>query len=367
MKVSTAHLALTCLLITVTSQAQVKKGGLFGFGRGNENELSSELFPNADSQDAVAVSTIEDAIKPPEESSSGFNIFKGGQPKKVDNVSYSIEDGQRVESVTEEVVEEKRKRLFSFGKKKTDKVTNGVPKPAHSVPSAPAVPVAYQTPKVSDSSTGSMSSEDLAAIDGSLEKAVQKKGGFFGMFGKKKESTIPTGPSSVNVSAGLKSVPERTTVAATTTASAPKPAPAPAPRNVRPIPASTTAPEPPKPEAMTIANNAPTPEFEGSTTTASVKEKKDGNFLMTPINKLRPSKKESAPVDLTGAETIIQNGEIVVPSSTGNGGEAAASDAGSNMPRQAPRVINGATTYSSWDDVEGTSTSAVEKILRTIR
>ena len=88
---------------------------------------------------------------------------------------------------------------------------------------------------------------------------------------------------------------------------------------------------------------------------------------MTPINKLRPSKKESAPVDFTGAETIIQNGEIVVPSSTGNGGETAASDMGSNMPRQAPRVINGATTYSSWDDVEGTSTSAAEKILRTIR
>ena len=365
MKVLTAHLVLTCLLFTVTSQAQVKRGGLFGFGRGDENKLSSEHSPNAEPQGALPVSTIEDAIKPPKESSAGFNIFKGGQPKTVDNVSYSIQDGQRVESVAEEVVEEKRKGLFSFGKKKTDNVTNEVLEPAPTVPFAPAVPVAYQTPTGSDSGTASMSSEAVAALDGSLDKAAEKKGGFFGMFGKKKVPNIPTGPSTVDVSAGLTAVPEPTTVAATTTTSAPKPAPAPAPRNVRPITSSTVAPDPPKPEATTIANNAP--EFEGSTTTASVKEKKSSNFLMTPINKLRPSKKESAPVDFTGAETIIQNGEIVVPSSTGNGGETAASDMGSNMPRQAPRVINGATTYSSWDDVEGTSTSAAEKILRTIR
>ena len=366
MKVSIAHFVLTCLLFTVTSQAEVNRGGLFGFGRGDENKRSSEFSPNAEPQGSVPVSTIEDAVKPPEESSTGFNIFKGGKPRKVDNVSYSIEDGQRVEIVTEEVVEEKRKGLFSFGKKKTDKVTNEVLEPAPTVPSAPAVPVAYQTPTDSDSSTASISSEALAAIDGSLDRAVEKKGGFFGMFGKKKKkSNVPAGPSTVDVSAGLTPLPEPTTVAATNTTSAPKPAPAPAPRNVRPITASTAAPDPPKPEATTLANNVP--EFEGSTTTASVKEKKDSNFFMAPINKLRPSKKESAPVDFTGAETIIQNGEIVLPSLTGNGGETAASDMGSNMPRQAPRVINGATTYSSWDDVEGTSTSAAEKILRTIR
>ena len=135
------------------------------------------------------------------------------------------------------------------------------------------------------------------------------------------------------------------------------------------FPSSTSAPapEPPKPEATTVANNSPTPEFEGSTTTAAVEEKKEGNFLMNPINKLRPSKKDSAPVDFTGAETIIQNGEIVAPSSTGSGAENAVADTGSNMPRQAPQVINGATTYSSWDDVEGTKTSAAEKILRQMR
>ena len=367
MKVSTTLLVLTCLSFTIASQAQVKKGGLFGFGRGDESELSSELFPNAESRGAVPVSTIEDAIKPPKESPAGFNIFKGGQPKKVDTVSYTIQDGQRVESAAEEVVEEKKKGLFSFGKQKTDEATNEVLESVPSLPSAPAAPVAYQTPTVSNSSTASMSSETLAAIDGGVDEAVEKKGGFFGMFGKKKESTIPTGPSTVDVSAGVTPVTEPTTVAATTTTSAPKPAPAPAPREVKPIPTSAPAPEPPKPEATTVANNSPTPEFEGSTTTAAVEEKKEGNFLMNPINKLRPSKKDSAPVDFTGAETIIQNGEIVAPSSTGSGAENAVADTGSNMPRQAPQVINGATTYSSWDDVEGTKTSAAEKILRQMR
>jgi len=363
-----ALLVLTFLSFTVASQAQVKKGGLFGFGRNDESEFSSELFPNADAESAVPVESIEDAIKPPKESPSGFNIFKGGRPEKVDEVSYVIQDGERIETAAEEAVEEKKKGFFSFGKQKANEAAGEV---IEAVPSTPAAPVAYQTPTVSNSDVALMSPEALAAINGEVEEADSKKGGFFGLFGKKKDSE-PAPPSSVNVSGETtpQAAPEPVTVADLTppAPAKPKPAPAPAPREVTPIPASAEAPEDPKPEAATVATNAPTPEFEGSSTPSTEEKKGGAAFSMNPINKLKPSK-ESKPVDFTGAETIIQNGEIVAPSTT-MAVDSAVAETGSNAPRaprQAPQVINGATTYSSWDDVEGTTRSAADKILRQMR
>jgi hypothetical protein len=84
----------------------------------------------------------------------------------------------------------------------------------------------------------------------------------------------------------------------------------------------------------------------------------DGS-LLNPIAKIRPKKD----IDLTGAETIIQNGEIVA----GSDPLAAAVQTDTTAPRQAPQVVNGVKTYSSWNDVDARSASAADKIISRIR
>jgi hypothetical protein len=68
------------------------------------------------------------------------------------------------------------------------------------------------------------------------------------------------------------------------------------------------------------------------------KSDRDGS-LLNPIAKIRPPKKE---IDLTGAETIIQDGVIV----GGTDPLAAAVQTGTTAPRQAPQVVNGVTRSS---------------------
>ncbi|MEM9018772.1 MAG: hypothetical protein AAGC68_17315, partial [Verrucomicrobiota bacterium] len=80
--------------------------------------------------------------------------------------------------------------------------------------------------------------------------------------------------------------------------------------------------------------------------------------------KIRPPKPPRE-IDMTGAETIIANGEIL-----GEEEDIVESNrvaAGSSPERQAPRVVDGVTTYSSWDDVNARNVSAADKILNQIR
>ena len=105
----------------------------------------------------------------------------------------------------------------------------------------------------------------------------------------------------------------------------------------------------------------PTPDFASGSPEA--KPEKDGFRLANPIAAIR-NRKEDKPVDLTGAETIISNGQIV--------GEIEDIDESNRVEtgegvRQPPRDIDGVTTYSSWDDVNARSVSAADKILNQIR
>tara|TARA_R110000850_G_scaffold248127_7_gene373053 strand:+ start:4028 stop:5218 length:1191 start_codon:yes stop_codon:yes gene_type:complete len=396
MKVLPLFISLGILSASALSEAQqVKKGGIFGFGR-DTNELSSELFPDTSlASEPVPRETIEDAIKPPEESGAGFNIFRGGKPKKVDNVSYVIEDGQKVEVADPK---EEKKGLFSFGKKENledvaeENVISPVPapKPVNSTPvasspeliaatngsveeakeqkgffsfgkkNAPTVEevvapesTVLTTAPQSAKPTSIVTVPDTAAATNGAVEEVKEKKGFFSMFSKDTEP-VPdsqgTLPSTVDVSG-----------AATTTTSTeplkeivpidPVRTPAPAPAPISPPEADATS---------VVAANAPVPEFEGGTSSTVSKENKEGGFFTNPISKLRPKKE----VDMTGAETIIQNGKIVAD----NDSAPEIVDVSSNDgPREPPRIIDGVKTYSSWDDVEAAPVSAADKILKQLR
>ena len=67
---------------------------------------------------------------------------------------------------------------------------------------------------------------------------------------------------------------------------------------------------------------------------------------------------------MTGAETIIANGEIVEPEEDIVETNIVSSGDGHREP---PRIVNGVKTYSSWEDVEARSVSAADKILNSIR
>ena len=90
------------------------------------------------------------------------------------------------------------------------------------------------------------------------------------------------------------------------------------------------------------------------------KSDREGGIL-SPIAKIRPPKKE---IDMTGAETIIQDGEIVGEAGTSI---AAAPESKPASSPQAPQVVNGVKTYSSWGDVNARSSSAADKIIGNIR
>ena len=83
--------------------------------------------------------------------------------------------------------------------------------------------------------------------------------------------------------------------------------------------------------------------------------------ILSPIATFPPTRKD---IDFSSAETIIQNGEIVAGSNTTFDAAPMTNSAG---PRQAPQVINGVKTYSSWSDVNARSSSAADRIIEKIR
>ena len=106
-------------------------------------------------------------------------------------------------------------------------------------------------------------------------------------------------------------------------------------------------------EVPSMPNSASEPEKEKKTIAGTI---------LTPVTKIRPPKKE---LDFTGAETIIADGEIV-----NDDGQSLADrivTAQGDGVKEPPKMVNGVKTYSSWEDVEGTSVSAADKIIRKIR
>lgn len=283
------------------AQLGVKKGGgFFGFGKEKE-QLSSDLFPSESEASRAAQQAA---------SSDDANIFRGGTPQPVESTSYVIEDGEKVE---------KKGGFFSRNKKEESRPVID-PVPATRAPAVSEIPA--------------------EALAGSEEK--EKKGGIlsFNPF-KKSDEPEPV------MSEPIASQP----VAATVT----EPAPAPAQTS---SPAPEAAPKP-------AAESTDVPTFV-STAPPEAEKKKESKIagLVSPIKNLNPIPSMKKDVDYTGAETIIQDGEIVDEEPDDFVMEVESTETGTREP---PKVVNGVKTYSSWDDVDARALSPADKILNQIR
>lgn len=380
-------------------------GGFFGFGAPQAPQISSDLFPG----EPASLPTAPDVDLAKREG----GIFRGGKPEEPAATSYVIENGRRIEKPVAESSErkpaaspvaapvlaepaaedgeKKRGGFFGFGKREEPAgpeaaaaVASNQASPLQAAPvAAPkpiAAPVAVPKPMAA--------APDAAAP---VETApAPERGGFMSRLPflnrKKDDLADPVVASPLPTATPVQAAPAPT-VAATTKPAA-KPAAKPAP-NAPAKPAPTVAEASPKPM------ESPAPPQEGSAApevaTFEVrrdpedtenpkkdgKPSREGGFLpslpslpplpsMPSLPRLTPKKE----IDLSQAETIISDGEIVreaSPSEASAPGDAAPTATTAAGPRKAPQVVNGVKTYSSWNDVEAVSSSAADKILKSIR
>ncbi len=361
-----------------------KRGGMFGFGKSSGSQISADLFPTQNNSGGATVPVV------PEQK----NIFRGGHPQKVKPSSYVIENGQKLEQAlpvsksssasssgapepvsdainsTETAATKRGFSWLPFGKKDADaeslkeveapKIVEAVPAPpikatplkadTTKAPPVKATPVSSPTPPIQHAVP--------LATPSPVEADSQKKGGLLSwvpFIGRKGDeapvaSMAPTAPMA-----------PATPLIATPIAATPAPAAKPTPKTE---PTVTKKPEPKteKPASSDVAvyeirrdPNAPVVEKKPT------KAASESTFP-SPRSIIRFPKKE---VDLTGSETIIQNGEIVNES---NPAVASAFESKtSGGPRQAPQVVNGVKTYSSWKDVDARPASVADRILNQIR
>lgn len=377
-------------------------GGLFGFGAPKSEQISAGLFPERGYAAETSNTIVTSSANAPTSGSGGSEIFRSGQPQPVDAVSYVIQNGRKVErpieaaapvaataataapvaqavapaasSGVELASDEGRRRggLFAFGRRgdsaDENEVVTPVPTeggfaPPRATPSAapapapvvaapalapPAIPAAPATPAVPVTETAE--TPDFAGV----EKEKGDKFGWIPFMGRKKQDGAPVmeaaAPAVVATAEPLVAAPAPTGAA---------PAPAkPAVAAAKPAAAATTA---------TASTTAPTTTFEVPRDESKKAEKKEvkpgssGGGLLSPIANIRVPRKE---IDLTSAETIIQDGEIVAGSETNFNTVPEPSSTGQ---RQAPQVVNGVKTYTSWGDVNARSSSAADKIIGSMR
>ncbi|MDF1656917.1 MAG: hypothetical protein P1U58_04850 [Verrucomicrobiales bacterium] len=327
---------LTILVsIALTSaNAQVKKGGLFGFGA-DDDQISGDLFPTTPGVTADPPNVTFTPVKNEDDT-----IFRGGEPAEIDAVSYVIENGEKVEKK----VEPKKKGFFAFGKKAEKEVTDAIePIPAQSYPQPTnVIPVpaeVSEAPAVVENVVEESSEAIMEAVNTPpVIEEKKKSGGLFSFFGKKSEE-IPDTPAFAmddEVVAVQEAIP-----------------------TANPYQAPATIVEAAPAEASVVADPVPLV----ATVEPQAKPEKQGFSLTNPLAKIRGQKEEKT-IDLTGAETIIQNGEIVDAADDIVESNRVEMDQGDRQP---PRIVNGVKTYSSWDDVDARSVSAADKILNQIR
>lgn len=356
-------LTLTLLFGLVSADAQVSSGsGIFGFGKKKE-QINAGLFPDATRTQPVQVSApvstpAPQATAPAPPPRTSDNIFRGGAPQEVDAVSYVIEDGQKVEKTDKP----KKVGFFGFGKKEksstadTTPILDPVPPPSYPDPSEvtadstpesrPITPQLVSPTAVKKAEeTQTRATETVADLEVSApvaEEVSGKKSGMFSFFNRKSKEEEPAPviqpqPVAVNDPAPVETV-----------------APVPAqPITTEPAPVSTDIPS-------FAGVESPKKEKTGFSLPNPMKNLKPPS---NPIKNLRPPKKEKT-IDMTGAETIISNGEIVDGQENIVESNIVTSETGTRQP---PRIVNGVKTYSSWDDVGGSSVSAADKILNSIR
>jgi hypothetical protein len=399
-------LLLTPLLIAASANAAdppaKRGGGLFGFGAPKSEQISSGLFPERGNAAESSNAIVTSSSNAPTSGSGGSEIFRSGQPQAVDAVSYVIQNGRKVERPIEALApvaapaapaaaapvaqavapaassgvelasDEGRKRggFFAFGRRGDSADENEVvtpvpteggfappraapsvapaPAPVVAAPAPPAIPTAPATPAVPVTETAE--TPNFAGV----EKEKGDKFGWIPFMGRKKQDAAPV----METAAPVVATAEPIVAAPAPTGAAPAPA----------KPATSTTAAPAKPAAATTASTtAPTTTFEVPRDDSKKEEKKEvkpgssGGGLLSPIANIRVPRKE---IDLTSAETIIQNGEIVAGSETNF---ETVPEPSSTGQRQAPQVVNGVKTYSSWDDVNARSSSAADKIIGSMR
>ncbi len=325
--------------------------GLFGFGtsKQKEEQISAGLFPSQ-SQGNPAPPVASPVATAPDES-----IFRGGEPQKVEPVSYVIENGQKVEKE----VDRKKSSIFSFGKREDSSAVEDqvlAPVPAATSPAPISATPVPATPIVAVPNAATTSTPPIAATTATPnatpvaapapEASKESRFGWLPFLSKKKEE--PIAPAAAPVVSTPVSAPVMTQQT--------PPSPAGTAMN-----ATATGQEAAKPATSPAQPAVSSFEVPKKTETEVEKPKPEGGGILAPIAKIRPPKKE---IDLTNAETIIQNGEIVTPTET-NFDSTPTSAA--STERRPPAVVNGVKTYSSWDDVEGKSTSAADRIINQIR
>lgn len=390
---------ITALTFTAVAADPPSKrgGGFFGFGAPPAEQISAGLFPETGAGTGATPGLSSSATRQREAAPSADGIFRSGEPQQVAPVSYVIENGRRVErpvtatpptqvaapiekpvlalqplsapasdpvlAATNQGAEKKR-GFLGFGKKEHDvtdpnPVVTPLPAAAPLIAATPlaspappvAKPAPVATPAPAAKPEAPATVDTPAATNVKVDtptfagvKPEKEKSSWIPFLGRKKnEGTTP---------APVAPAPVVATPAAPEMASTPSPA------------ANTPASAAEKPAANEVATyEIRRDDSKPAETKKEEKDDREGGIL-TPITKIRPPRKE---IDLTGAETIIANGEIVKESSTSLTAVAPAPVAATSGPRQAPQVVNGVKTYTSWDDVNANSSSAADRIIGRMR
>lgn len=323
MRFFTPALALVFLAAAPESEAQVKKGGLFGFGR-NEEQISAGLFP----VDAPAATPVQTSAPVPSQSNNG--IFRRGEPAAIEPVSYVIEDGEKIEVDVPE-----KRNFFAFGRKEKaeEKAAEMLPEvpdfnyqsPTETV-STPVVVEQVTAPITSSIAEPSLMQDvpEEAIVEQEAEKE-KKSGGFFSFFSRKDDPE-----------------PEVAEEVVVTVAEPTQPSDSPNPVA--------------KPTMVEVPRD---PEFAEAEKPKKEKNARDG--ILPTLPKIKVPKK---PTNYENVETIIEDGEII-----GEGDSIVDAQIITNEPvgDAPPKVVDGIKTYSSWDDVGVSTGSAADKILKQIR
>ena len=379
--------------VEATDPPSKRGGGLFGFGAPPAEQISAGLFPETDATAAPQPGLSSSGTRQGEATPSAEGIFRSGGPQRVAPVSYVIENGRRVErplatspvasapeaspvekpalalqsgsappsvpllAATSQVTEKKR-GFLGFGKKEPEAadpnpvvtpVPAAAPILAATPVASPTAPVAKPAPNnkpAAPATVGAQASNPVTVETPTFAgvKPEKEKSSWIPFLGRKKNGEAPAAPATPTLAA--------TPVVATPAMVA---TPAPAANS-----ASPASPKPANPETATYEIRR-----DDSKPSDSKKEEKadrEGGIL-SPIAKIRPRKE----LDLTGAETIIANGEIVKETSNSLTTAAAPPEVPASGPRQAPQIVNGVKTYTSWNDVNARSSSAADRIIDGMR
>jgi len=417
--------ALTLLFMAGgDAMAQVERGGgLFSRNR-NTGQISAGLFPDDPTTPPTATRSSREtsSSRSPSRRGGGLSIFRSGRPEPVEATSYVIADGERIpvevepearasaapvatapaqaraeeeasgiELATDDSTASgpsRRLGFLTFGRRSAE---NEAPPLVETIAAPPAPPSVAPAPVPVVTTTSApaavaqpISSDPSPAPEEARERRLPRLALPFGNRRSRGGETAPEIPDF----SGTDSAPLVAEVVPPAASSTPATS-APARSSSRPAASGsrtsiTASPSAPAAEASSAPSESAAPAAASSEgerpefvinaparsdlPSGSASGNERGGITIpsipNPISAIRPSR-PARDVDLSNAETIIQDGEIVQEGR----GTPGANDvtAPSSASREAPRTVDGVTTYSSWDDVGGRSVSAADRILNQLR